>query len=233
MIASAAQANLVSNGSFETTAAFPVVDNYIAVTNGAVVPGWASSYFGGEAVVRPKWFSAGCVLCPTAFQAFNFSGPLPASSPDGGNFIFSDANFLNSALTQTITGLTVNGVYKLTFYQALSQPIFFNTGLGTPGPISAQWSVSLFGTQLAPALTANGATGAISPWTQQTMTFTATSTTGVLSFLAFGSGDPPTILLDGVNLSAVPEPKTWAMMMIGLFAMGIVYRRQRWRQLAA
>jgi len=230
LMAGAAQANLVTNGSFETTSAFPATDNFIAVTNASVIPGWASSYYGGEAVVRPKWLADGCVLCPTAFQAFTFTGPLPASSPDGGNFVFSDANFLNSALTQTISGLTINQVYNLKFYQALSQPYFFNPGLGTPGPIAAQWTVSLFGSQLAPALTANGATGAISPWSLQSMNFTATSTTAVLSFLAIGVGDPPTLMLDGVSLSAVPEPQSWGMMITGLFALGIIARRSRQRQ---
>ena len=233
LLASTAEANLVTNGSFETTAAFPTTDNYLPITSAAVVPGWASSYFGGEAVVRPKWATDACVLCAPAPPAFTFTGPLPASSPDGGNFVFSDANFLNSALTQTISGLTVNTVYKLKFYQALSEPFFFTPGYGTPGPISAQWSVSLFGTQLAPALTANGATGVISPWTLQTLTFTATSTSTVLSFLAVGTGDPPTIMLDGVSLTAaVPEPQTWALLALGFAVGGVIYRRQRWHRVA-
>lgn len=231
MLPATAQANLVTNGSFETTAAFTGTDNSIAVTNGAVIPGWASSYYGGEAVVRPQWLADGCVVCAPSFFQYTFGGPLPASSPDGGNFLFSDANYLNSAITQTVSGFTVNQVYQLKFYQALAQPLFVNP-LGTPGPIAAQWTVSLFGTQLAPALTADGATGTISPWKLQTMNFTATSTSTVLSFLAIGSGDPPTIMLDGVTLSAVPEPETWALMLAGFLGVGLIYRRNRWRQLA-
>ena len=231
--ATIAEANLVTNGSFETTAAFPATDNYLPVTNGAVIPGWSSSYFGGEAVVRPKWASAACVLCAPAPAAFTFAGPLPASSPDGGNFVFSDANFLNSALKQTLTGLTINKVYTLKFYQALAQPHFFTPGYGTLGPISAQWQVSLFGTQFAPTLTANGATATISPWTLQTMSFTATATSGVLSFLAVGTGDPPTIMLDGISLAAaIPEPATWAMLLIGFLATGVVHRSRRGQQVA-
>jgi len=232
-IAVSSNANLVTNGSFEATSAFPATDNYIPVTGATVIPGWASSYYGGEAVVRPKWLADGCVFCSPNFQEFTFSGPLPASSPDGGNFIFSDANFLNSPITQTISGLTINKVYNLKFYQALSQPLFASPGLGTPGAISAEWSVSFFGTQSGGILTANGATGSISPWSLQSLNFTATATSGVLSFLAIGGGDPPTIMLDGVSLQAVPEPGTWLMMLVGFLAVGGVYRRNRWRYVAA
>jgi hypothetical protein len=76
-------------------------------------------------------------------------------------------------------------------------------------------------------LTANGATPSISPWTQETMYFTATSSSAVLSFLAVGTGDPPTIMLDGVTLAGVPEPSTWAMLLGGFGLIGLLQRRRR------
>jgi hypothetical protein len=55
------------------------------------------------------------------------------------------------------------------------------------------------------------ATGVL-PWTKQTLTFTADSTSNVLSFLAVGTpnGAPPFSLLSSVSVTpaSVPEPFT-------------------------
>jgi hypothetical protein len=50
------------------------------------------------------------------------------------------------------------------------------------------------------------------------MTFTPTSTSETLSFLAIGTpgGVPPLALLDGVSLSDIPEPASWALLVSGL-----------------
>lgn len=66
----------------------------------------------------------------------------------------------------------------------------------------------------------------------QIFTFTAQATSSVLSFLAVGtpSGVPPFALLDGVTLNAataVPEPATWTMMMVGIAALGGIARSRR------
>jgi hypothetical protein len=62
------------------------------------------------------------------------------------------------------------------------------------------------------------------------MTFTATAATQVLSFLAKGTpgGAPPISFLDGVSLmAAVPEPTSWALMIVGFGAVGATMRRRR------
>ena len=54
-------------------------------------------------------------------------------------------------------------------------------------------------------------------------TFTANSSTELLSFLAVGTPAanlPPFALLDGVSLTAVPEPSTWALMLVGFSGLG-------------
>ena len=71
--------------------------------------------------------------------------------------------------------------------------------------------------------------GGFSGWQTATMTFQASGTSQVLSFLAQTSspGAPPFLLLDGVNLTAVPEPTTWAMMLGGFGLIGFLARRRQ------
>jgi len=65
-----------------------------------------------------------------------------------------------------------------------------------------------------------------SGWTQQTLTFTATSTTEVLSFLAVGDvAVPPFLLLDGVTVDEyTPEPGSVFLVLSGLTLLGGVTR---------
>jgi len=76
-----------------------------------------------------------------------------------------------------------------------------------------------------------GQPGSFSGWMTANFTFTADSTSEVLSFLAVGTpaGNlPPFALLDGVSLTAVPEPSTWAMMLAGFGGLGFAaFRRRR------
>jgi len=150
----------------------------------------------------------------------------PGASPDGGNYVMidGDSNYA-SPLTQTITGLVVGHQYTLMFYEAAGQQNGFNSGTG---PISMHWQVG-FGSQSKNADTmtfAQGsATNSYSPWAQQAIWFTATTTSQLLSFLAVGpAGAPPFLLLDGVTLTdttgqSTPEPAYMAMIGIGLICI--------------
>lgn len=66
-------------------------------------------------------------------------------------------------------------------------------------------------------------------WSEYSYTFTAPITFDyyVLNF-SFVSGATPAkdVLLDGVNIAAVPEPTTWAMMIAGLGLVGFSMRRR-------
>jgi hypothetical protein len=75
--------------------------------------------------------------------------------------------------------------------------------------------------------------GGFSGWIDVTMDFTATAVDETLSFLPGGSGNPPFVLLDSVSLTAVPEPSTWAMMLLGFGGLGVVARLRRRRAAAA
>ena len=219
---------LVLNGSFENTTVSITSTWDCTNASTCVVPNWSTLDY-GQIVVLPSWFTNGYLFGPSP-PVVGVAGPLPASSPDGGNFVFSDADYHNAAITQTISGLSPGGKYKLSFYQALAQDTeLFVT---TPGPVSAQWQVS-FGssTQTTPLMNADGSTLTISNWALQNMTFVAGASSQVLSFLAIGAGAPPLAGLDGISLTAVPEPGSAVMLLMGLLSGGFLYRRTRWQRI--
>lgn len=61
------------------------------------------------------------------------------------------------------------------------------------------------------------------------MTFKATATSQVLSFLAVGTpnGEPPISFLDGVDLEAVSEPASLTLISVGVIGTVGAIRRRR------
>jgi len=200
-----ANASLVTNGSFEISSVSTTTTFLYAG-----VSGWNNSDI-GEALVFPSWYTSGYI-----FPGVGLAGPFPQTSPDGGNFVLSDGDYHHSLIWQTITGLNPGDPYDVTFYQALAQDTEPNVTV--PGAVTGQWEVSLGASvQYSPMMYASGITPSISPWQSETMTFTAQNATEVLGFFSIGTGDPPLVGLDGVNLSpSAPEPG--AIVMIGLGA---------------
>jgi len=64
---------------------------------------------------------------------------LPASSPDGFNYVGADGAFQVGAISQTITGLTVVAQYTVGFWWGAAQQDGFT------GATTEQWQVSLGG----------------------------------------------------------------------------------------
>jgi hypothetical protein len=216
----------VLNGSFELTNATTT-----SQFNSVTVNNWSNSNI-GEAIVLPSWFTNGYLTVPTV----TFDGPVTQTSPDGGNFVFSDGDYMNSAITQTLTGLTPNTPYTLSFWQALAQDQ--EPFVTVPGYVTGNWQVTL-GSQTftSTMMYANGSiagpgSAVWSPWKLETMVFTPLNATEVLSFLSFGTGDPPLVLLDGVTMTPVPVPGALWMLASACTGLG-VYRRTRWRKLSA
>jgi hypothetical protein len=222
--AGAAQAvNLVTNGSFENTTNGPNLEFDLYTQ----APGWTSTGNSYNFIYAPG--AADTVGAIGQDGNVQLWGPnngsnngLPASSPDGGNYVAADGAFQQGAIQQTISGLTVGASYEVSFYWAGAQQSGFT------GPTTEQWQVS-FGSQTQSTAIVNNESHGFTGWMQQAFTFTAGSASQVLSFLAVGTpnGVPPFSLLDGVAVNAVPEPTTLALLVIG--SLGFVALRLRRR----
>jgi hypothetical protein len=213
-------ANLVNNDSVENTTM--AGKNYFA----GHVDGWNGG--GNLTFIAPP----GTADDEQGFVSLY--GPFPRSSPDGGNFVTADGDpSYRDAIWQTIAGLTIGSVYELSFFQAAGQW----TGRAWVQDTTERWQVS-FGDETKGSDSYHLPFAGVGPWQLQTMHFTATSTSQVLSFLADGtpSGAPPMSLLDGVSPSktALPEPSNWALLLTGFAAVGGAMRaRRRERQSTA
>ncbi len=156
------------------------------------------------------------------------SNGLPASSPDGGDFVAADGAFKVQPISQTINGLTAGDQYAVGFWWGGAQQSGFT------GPTTEQWAVSL-GNQSFDTSVVDNVSHGFTGWIHQTFNFTATSSSEMLSFLAVGTptGVPPFALLDGVTAQQVtpqqvPEPAAWTVMAGGAAILaGVVWRRRQ------
>ncbi|HEY4082804.1 MAG TPA: PEP-CTERM sorting domain-containing protein [Burkholderiaceae bacterium] len=229
--AACAQTNLVVNGGFEQGSGSGFYAAYgLNTFNGFAPTGWlaSSTYYGNlvvsQTAANPYSNDWGGVGVATDFQL---------TTPDGGNFVIADtdrteAPAYSGEIAQQINGLAIGQSYTLTFYQASSGK-YQAKGASVQ---TTQWDVT-FGdsTQVSPLMTA--AYNTSTPWEKVTMSFTATSTSQLLSF--FGNGSPggtPVIMaaIDGVSLTAampVPEPATWGMTLLGVAVIGAFVSTRR------
>lgn len=217
----AAQAqNLIVNGDFELLSnGAQQFDQFTQVT------GWTSS--GYNFVFAPSTADTSGTFGQygglTLWGPNNGSNNGLTNSSTGGNFVAADGAYLMAPIQQTVSGLTAGKQYKLSFDWAGAQQH------GYDGVNTEQWIVSL-GNQTQSTSTYVNSSHGFSGWMHETMTFTATNSTEVLSFLAHGTpnGVPPFSLLDGVSMiAAVPEPGTWEMMIGGLGLLGFMLHRRR------
>ena len=238
--------NLASNGSFELSDYATPDNNHSGYefgidvfNNGFVHQGvtdWTATldtgisfyYFANsDPVNRP-------ILNRFGDQSAKIAASYTGPSPDGGNFVGFDSDFIgdpgyghyNSPLVQTINGLTPGKATTLTFYWAGTQL------QNRHGP-TTDWLTYSLGSDTRATNVVTVADQGFTGWKKVYAKFTPTSSSETLQFLAFGTpaGLPPFVLLDGVSL-AVPEPATWALLFAGFGMVGVASRKRN-RSVAA
>jgi PEP-CTERM motif len=138
-----------------------------------------------------------------------------APSPDGLTAAFiQTGDPLPGAMSITFSGLTNGANYALSF-QTTSRPGYGGDAFDVSGQ-GITWSSS-------------GAPSTLG-WTPVTINFTASGTSESVSFMlqdSYSSVGDRAIGVDQISLS-VPEPATWATMLMGFFGLGFAgYRRRQ------
>jgi len=203
--ASASAADLIVNGDFEDPT---VLNPCCSTVPPDALPGW-TVLSGNVNVVNGTFGSSAGNL---AYQNNQY---LDLVGQGGIGSLFQTFN--------TVAGQA----YSLTF--AYSHNLF--SGLSSA---SASLSVG----DLVDTITHTGGTNANLAWQTYANTFVASGATTTLTFINLTGGANEGIFLDAVSVtdvaanptSAVPEPATWAMLLIGFAAAGAALRSPRRRQ---
>lgn len=224
--------NLVTNGSFDTST-YTANHEFDTSFNSQGVSGWTGT---GYSI----YFFAGTQTTTSAISQWTSTLEMldTAStklSPNGGNFVALDADpSIGSTIFTSVGGLTVGQRYTLSFFWAASE-LQSRTG-ATNEQIQAQITngatVDLNYLSASVNTASQGFTidPATNNWFKVTLTFAASSATETLTFLgkSTSTGLPPMVLIDGVQINAVPEPTTLTMLGLGsALILGAAVRRKR------
>lgn len=214
-VSSATAANVLTNGSFEDPV--DAAGSYQGFRQGAAIGNnngtpWIFSYHtdqGADAM--------------TYVIADNYAGYSGKTTPFGNQYYAMGELRYETVTTQGVQGLAL-GHYELSFWQA-SLP-----GVGGAvnvdfrrGRITAFTSL-LGGDQLF-------TTAAGSDWTRRSVEFEVTGLDAYFVNLSSVMGSYG--LIDNVQLNlvppggAIPEPSTWALMLLGFGSTGAILRRRR------
>ncbi len=206
-VSAPSQAQLISNGSFET----PVVPSasFQGFGTGSSFGGWTVVGASGNVAVVSGSFTQ---------NGFNF----PAQS--GAQWLDLTGTSNTATGVQQTIATVIGSTYSLSFW--VGNIVDPNGIFGTTSTVA----VLVNGTALASA-TNTGAGSPTQAWQQFTRSFTATSTLTTLTFL---NGDPSNDTSNGLDnivllgpTSTVPEPSAVGLLAIGLVGAAAQRRRMR------
>ena len=160
------------------------------------------------------------VLSNPGFETGSFSpwtianGSPTVSSAQAHSGTYSDAAFGPDEIKQTFGAIATSNITEVSFW-----------ALRDGGPFDAYTFFYSDSTSEDFVLNAIGASG----WNQYNVTSNLAAGKSLVGFGIFGTSSGPTYLDDFViNVGgAVPEPSTWAMMLLGFGAIGVARRGRR------
>jgi hypothetical protein len=202
--ATAAGAVTVTNGSFEDV---QITSSHSS--NPADIPGWTHTGDVGDALIWNNTFPVCC------------GGTNAANTGDGHQFVTLGGGFtdigVGSAWSQTISGLTVGKTYVVHFKMAAEGEtptqdltVGLTSGSSTPsGTFTSPVTDNLFWLN----------------WGADKYAFVPTATSATLQFSV--AQQQYDVGLDSVSVTGVPEPATWAMMLLGVGMVGAGMRMAR------
>lgn len=198
----------------------------------------------GAVSLAPASLSAAESLTNGGFEQPTVGGPCCITSPPvviPGWTATPDVNVVNGTFSSSAGNLAKEGnqyldligeagggsisqsfatvigqVYNLTFWYS------HNLFSGLPSA-----SARLSAGDLSDSITHVGGSNADLAWVFYSNSFTADATSTTLTFTNTAGAQNEGVFLDGVSVVAVPEPSTWAMLIMGFGLLGGAMRRRR------